>query len=93
MAVDDRVVHDSNDLYLPRDDLKLSVQADTEIKRIILNFVNNPPNIPRRRYVIACSQMISLYRRMGYHPEKKVLCKFYENRIKKIIQLEKGKEK
>jgi hypothetical protein len=59
------------------------------IAKIILNFIDDPPKIPRRRYIIARHQLLSLYRRMNFHPEKVDLCTLYENEIKKIIILEK----
>lgn len=93
MAIKDSSVYDSNDLYLLRKNLGGKAQPKTQIEKIIFDFIDNPPDIPKRRFIIAHNQMLSLYRRMNYHPEKKVLCKFYENRIKQIIQLEKGNEK
>jgi len=92
MSVKDSA-YDPNGLSLASENVKLIIQAENRIEKIILNFIDNPPNIPRRRYVIARNQMLSLYRRMKYHPENIALCKFYENRIRQIIQLEKGKVK
>lgn len=93
MAVRDSYEYDSSNLHLKGDDRKVNFQLETNIEKIILNFIRNPPNIPKRRYVIARNQLLSVYRRMEYYPEKKELCKFYENRIIEIIKLEKGKEK
>jgi len=93
MAVKDSIVCGSDDLHIVRKIITSKDQLESQIEKIILNFINNPPNIPQRQYIIARNQLLSLYRRMGYHPENIALCKFYENRIKQIIQLKKGKEK
>ncbi len=93
MAIKDSSVYGSNNLYLVKESKELKAQLGIKIEKIILAFINNPPNSPVRRFTIAYNQILSLYRRRRYHPEKKVLCKFYENRIKQIIQLEKGNEK
>ena len=76
MAVKDSNSYDFHDLPLPRGNLEFKVQSEAEIKKFILGFINKPPNIPRRRFIVARNQMLSLYRRMNYHPEKKVLCEF-----------------
>ncbi len=93
MSAKNSSIYHSDDLPLKREDRLRRAQIVTGIKRVILNFIDNPPNIQRRRYIIACNQMLSLYRRMNYHPENIALCQFYKNRIKQIIKLEKGKEK
>lgn len=93
MAVKNSSAYDSSGLNLASENAKLIIQVENKVEKIILSFIDNPPNIQQRRYIIARNQLLSLYRRMRYHPENIALCKFYENRIKQIIQLEKGKEK
>ncbi len=93
MAIENSNALGSGDLSLPKEVLEKEVQSGVKIEEIILDFFNNPPDIPRRRYVVARNQILSLHKRMGYHPENIALCQFYKNRIKQIIKLEKGKEK
>ena len=66
------------------------------IEEIIVGFVKftkNNKRIKRKRAIIALNQIYSLYRRMDFHPDKKGLIKKYENDIKEIIKLERGKAK
>ncbi len=91
MVAEASKTHNSEGFLLVEDYSK--IQSGIRLEKIILDFMRNPPNIPKRDFVIARNQILSLFRRMKYHPENIVLCKFYENRIKQIIQLEKGKEK
>ena len=90
MTVKSSSAYGSNNLNFERKNFSLNDPLEPQIENAILDFINNPPHIPKRRFIIAHNQMLSLYRRMNFYPEKKVLFEFYKN---KIIQLEKGKEK
>jgi hypothetical protein len=63
------------------------------VSSLILDFLKTSHNIPRRRYIIARNQLLSLYRRMRLHPENKPLCEGYIDQIRQIIQLERGTKK
>ena len=63
------------------------------IEHVILNFLKDSHNIPKRRLIIGKNQIFSLYRRMKLYPEKKALCKGYIDQITQIIKLERGNEK
>lgn len=93
MAVKERIVYQSSDLHLSSGDLDSLDKEKNQIEKIIQNFIDNPPSILTRGYIIAYNQVLSLQRRMDYHPEKKLLKEFYENQIKQVIKLEKGKDK
>lgn len=68
-------------------------QPCEEVSSLILDFLDTSRHIPRRRFIIARNQLLSLYRRMNYHPENKALCEGYIDQIKQIIQLERGNKK
>ena len=67
--------------------------ASQPIENLVLNFLKDSQNIPRRRFIIARNQILSLYRRMKIHPENKALRRGYIDQIKQIIKLERGNEK
>ena len=66
---------------------EVEAQPLQEIAYLILE------HVPRRRYIIARRQLLSLYRRMKFHPENKALCEGYIDQIKQIIYLERGNKK
>ena len=72
---------------------EIETQPWQEIAYLILDFLNSSEHVPRRRYIIARRQLLSLYRRMKYHPENKALCEGYIDQIKQIIYLERGNKK
>jgi len=63
------------------------------IENLVLDFLKDSQNIPRRRFIIARNQILSLYRRMKIHPENKALRRGYIDQIKQIIKLERGNKK
>jgi len=63
------------------------------IENLVLAFLKDSQNIPKRRFIIARNQILSLYRRMKFHPENKALSRAYIDQIKQIIKLERGNKK
>jgi len=63
------------------------------IENLVLNFLKDSQNIPKRRFIIARNQILSLYRRLKITPENKALYRAYIDQIKQIIKLERGNEK
>ena len=72
---------------------KTSDSTYQSIENLVLAFFKDSQNIPKRRFIIAKNQILSLYRRMKFHPENKALCRAYIVQITQIIQLERGNEK
>ena len=93
MAVRRESVYKFNKAEVNCNGMKDSNQSCEEIGLLILNFLRTSQNIPKRRYIIAKNQLLSLYRRMKYHPENKALCEGYVDQIKQIIYLERGNKK
>lgn len=86
MSIKGSNIYDLNDFHLVRENIELKGQLGIQVEKFILDFIDNPPNIPLDKFIIAYNQMLSFNRRKSYHLEKKVLCKFYENRIKNSIR-------
>jgi len=63
------------------------------IENLVLAFFKGSQNIPKRRFIIAKNQILSLYRRMKFHPENKALYRAYIDQINQIIKLERGNKK
>ena len=72
---------------------KIENTTSQSVENVILNFLEHPQNIPKRRFIIAKNQILSLYRRMKFHPENKALSRAYIGQIKQIIKLERGNKK
>ena len=72
---------------------KIKDNSAQSLENIILNFLKDSRSIPKRRFVVARNQIFSLYRRMKLYPEKRALCKGYNDQIIQIIKLERGIEK
>lgn len=93
MAVRRDSVYEIDGVEVRYNEGKENSQPCEEISFLILDFLKTSHTIPRRRFIIARSQLLSLYRRMEYHPENKALCEGYIDQIKQIILLERGTKK
>ena len=67
MVAEASKTHNSNGFQVGK--VYSKVQLKIRLEKIILDFMNNPPSIPNRGFVIARNQILSLYRRMRYLPQ------------------------
>ncbi|MBA7520190.1 hypothetical protein ES705_12283 [subsurface metagenome] len=72
---------------------KTGDSTSQSIEDLVLGFLKESQNIPKRRFIIARNQILSLYRRMKIYPENKALRRAYIDQIKQLIKLERGNEK
>ena len=90
MAIDKEHVVQGLGIKVLKVEEKPICKEERTIEQIMVSFIENHKGVPKNRFVIARNQIYSLYKRMEYHPDKKLLIEKYESDIKKIIKFERG---